>query len=213
MDNYLGKFDFGQFINQKPKNNECCPDQVVGRMFNGQLFKGGRRSIDYRTVNGYYYISTEIICPIAIVLESPHDKEFNNPIGPAKGVTGTRFFLYFEELIRKSKIYNKIKTGSHDIVFMNSIQYQCSLGEKLNRDTKRQRDDNWIKCFEGENSCDIEKRLYAIKPYATINLCTKGKGSGKVTLQEMLQVKICCMNNHTWGDHPYHWGYGKGKIH
>ncbi len=274
MVNYLENFDFESFICQNnqdietipseenPKvkkidkntytnfSNECCPDQVVGKMDGGKLTEEERQDIDYTFENGKYLARKNVILkngknktrklekPVVIILESPHRDEFEydkskepyeaiSAKGPAMGKTGKRFFEKFLELVKKSEIYRKIETGTHDIVFMNSIQYQCSLGQRLSiskkddEDTRKkikknqkQRDDIWISCFKGENSCDIEKRLQAIKPFVTINLCTKGKGSGKVTLQEMLQIKICCMNNHTWGPHPSSpwWSNEKAKI-
>jgi len=224
MVNYLRNFDFGQFIKQTPKDNRCCPDQVVGFMRNGQVKQVSRQNIEYqarrvrkiRKINGYelhtinmeYSINNKLTRPVAIVLESPHDKEFNNPIGPAKDATGRYFFLYFEELIKKSVIYKEINTGEHDIVFMNSIQYQCSLGKTLNYKTRIQRDINWISCFEYENSCDIEKRLQAINPVATINLCTKGNWN----LQMILDRKINQRKNYTYGTHPYSWTCEKNRF-
>lgn len=208
---------------QIPKDNRCCPDQVVGKMDGDKLTEEKRQDIDYTFENGKYLarknvikknegkITTtleELTNPIAIVLESPHIEEFKGKIGPAKDATGRCFFLHFKELIKKSVIYNEINTVEHDIVFMNSIQYQCSLGKCLTKTkNKKQRDDNWILCFEDENSCDIERRLQAINPFATINLCTQGKGSVPRlrNLQQMLHVKISYMKNYTWGSHPYSW--------
>jgi len=129
------------------------------------------------------------------------------------GSTGTLFFKNFVKAINKSNNIN-LKSGTYDIVLINSIQYQCSLGENLdkNDDNQKQRDINWILCFIHEDSCDIERRLKALSPFATINLCTKGKGSGLSNLRQLLERKIGSMINYTSGNHPSSWRNQRNTV-
>jgi len=161
-------------------SNKCCPDQVVGKMDGGKLTEEERQDIDYTFENGKYLarknvikknegkITTtleELTNPIAIVLESPHIDEFEydeskepyeaiSAKGPAMGKTRDRFFEKFLELVKKSEIYRKIETGTHDIVFMNSIQYQCSLGQRLSI-SKKDDEDTRKKIKKTKNSVMI----------------------------------------------------------
>lgn len=129
---------------------------------------------------------------IVIILESPHDKEFdfnnNVAIGPAVGKTGENFSKWFCETMLKSMIINrcksgatqkkksKIKSGIYNIVFMNAIQYQCSLGEE----TSSFRDQIFSKMWEKPEVKDCFKnRLKLYKPNMIINCCTGGKSKSK----------------------------------
>ncbi|NLZ37257.1 MAG: hypothetical protein GX897_07255 [Clostridiales bacterium] len=230
MVNYLGNFDFEKLITQHQNikrklkrlkkngnySDKCCPDQLVGKMVDGDFIEVCRQNIDYQTMSGKNYVNNKLSSPIAIVLESPHRDEFDAngyPIGPAMGSTGTLFFKNFVKAINKSNNIN-LKSGTYDIVLINSIQYQCSLGENLdkNDDNQKQRDINWILCFIHEDSCDIERRLKALSPFATINLCTKGKGSGLSNLRQLLERKIGSMINYTSGNHPSSWRNQRNTV-
>ncbi|MDN5343487.1 MAG: hypothetical protein PWP28_2367 [Oceanotoga sp.] len=107
---------------------------------------------------------------IIIILESPHVEEFNsqklNFPAPAMGKTGENLQKYFIESMKKY-----LENKNYNIILMNSIQYQCSLGY----DTNIYRDRLWLELWEYEDyDCDFINRLNIYEPDIIVNLCTKG---------------------------------------
>lgn len=142
-----------------------------------------------------------------IILESPHVNEYDPitkaAIGPAMGKTGCNFEKYFDTIIKNSKIYNSICNSYYDIVLINSVQYQCSLGLPLSKYSKL-RNTNWISCFNGGNlSTDLENRLTALNPSFIINLCTEKLR--QYVSNYIMQGKIISPYKLTDGNHPVSW--------
>lgn len=119
-----------------------------------------------------------------VVLESPHNDEYYKEHGekiakgPAYGKTGDNFNKYFPSLLRNAIIDKKIvlKSGRYEIIFMNGIQYQCSLGDT----TSKYRDEFFLNCWENDKCKeDFKERLKRyvslVKDCVVINCCTKGK--------------------------------------
>lgn len=222
--NYLINFNFSSIINPVPGisvNPNPCPDQLVGTLKNGVFAPSARTNIDYLNSNT---ISNNLTNPIVIILESPHKDEYNTntlqALGPAMGKTGIAFNQYFDSLIVASKNIALSPQHNHDILFVNAIQYQCSLGKKLNGkdsyENKKQRDQNWLTCFNNSESNDLEKRIAAIKPYAIINLCTIGLSNLQLYVDRAVKSYVNQVGNssiyYTIGNHPSTWIYRNGVI-
>lgn len=111
---------------------------------------------------------------IVIVLESPHKSEYDidDKVGyPALGDTGININKGILEIINK-KLSKVMKCDMcYDIILMNAIQYQASLGV----DTNVFRDRVWINLWLKNNMRDeFIKRIKRYRPDIIINLCTKG---------------------------------------
>lgn len=169
----------------------------------------------------YYYerISADEYTPdkteniIIVVLESPHKDEYSevNGIkvanGPAYGKTGDNFNKYFPLILRNAIIDKKIvlKSGHYEIIFMNGIQYQCSLGNA----TSKYRDELFLKCWENDKCKeDFKERLKRYislgKNCVVINCCTKGKKN----LQKLVhnEIQDACRDVPTYlCTHPCSW--------
>ena len=102
--------------------DRVCPDQYVGRLYQviNQANFPVRLAVNERPGSP---------CLI-MVMESPHRDEFIGNLGPAKGDTGKYLRLHLTAAI------DCIARQDMGLILVNSIQYQCSLGEstKLYRD-------------------------------------------------------------------------------
>ena len=187
-------------------------DQIVGQLTNGIYTSLPKRiDIDYQQSQNTKFITNVVTSPIVIVLESPHRHEYINgvPVGPAQNTTGTLFKNKFDALISKSVVFNTISTGYHDVIMLNSVQYQCSLGHALKTNANKcLRDQIWNNCFQNGCSQDITDRISAIKPVCVINLCTKGF----INLQLILHTQISQFANYTYGTHPSTWNFSYAYI-
>lgn len=128
------------------------------------------------------------------------------------GTTGRLFEKKVDSLIRNSNIYKSVCNKKYSVVFLNAIQYQCSLGGNLsNKRGKEIRDNNWNLCFENPAYNDIVERIEAINPYLVINLCTKGLTGMQSKLEEKLYNEILLKYNkikYAKGTHPSTWNFG-----
>ena len=168
-------------------------------------------------------IKNKLTEPIVIILESPHKDEFDPitlmALGPAMGNTGRNLVKHFDSLIQNSSIYNYLTGAPHDIVLVNAIQYQCSLGNNLSGkgsyQNKKQRDKNWLACFNAVNSNDLLNRIDAIKPFAIINLCTFGLFNLQLHLDRTVRQYIQTTQPqtlYTIGKHPSSWHISYNRI-
>ncbi|MGG7213620.1 hypothetical protein ACQPUY_08370 [Clostridium nigeriense] len=163
------------------KNNENkCDDNLVAvldydkgwKLINNYILRNDREKN-----KGKLKIRKKKNRRIIIILESPHKKEYDidNLTGyPALGSTGVNINRGIEEIINK-KLADVMETDKeYDIILMNAIQYQTSLGVN----TKIFRDRIWISLWLN-NSMREEfiKRIKGYKPDIIINLCTKGNHS------------------------------------
>lgn len=107
---------------------------------------------------------------IAVILESPHESEYSvNPPLPAIGKTGKNFNDYFDKVITVDS--QALKKTFYQIIFMNVIQYQCSLGI----DTDCFRDYLFLNLLSKQYfKSDFIRRLNDYNPDIAICLCTVG---------------------------------------
>ena len=106
---------------------------------------------------------------------------------PAAGTIGRNIRNLFNEAIG---LKNHLKDGYYELILMNTIQYQCSLGF----DTKDCRDKIFIKCWNDFGKSDLENRLKSLfnSGDIVINACTAGKTKPK--LREIVENKIIKIN-------------------
>jgi len=215
MTNFLSNNNFSVYIQPGiPAQVSPCPDQHVG-IYNKSGFKylPSRINIDYqKSLSGALSIVNQLNNPVVIILESPHIEEFKVPLGPAKGTTGRLFengIHNFHTLIQRSTIYSTISSFFNiDIIFINAVQFQCSLGNKLNKANTIIRDNNWIQAFNNGFSQDVVDRIKAINPISVINLCTKGYLNMQLLLHEVVKV----YTPYTFGTHPSTWNFAYARI-
>lgn len=123
---------------------------------------------------------------LAIVLESPHVKEFDKSgigIKPAQGYTGSNLKEYLPGLIEQLNLDTKLN-GVYEVQLINAIQYQTSLG--LN--TKIFRDRIWLSCWFFGGSDAFFKRIEGYQPDIIINLCTQGSHDDDIIVN-LKQIK------------------------
>lgn len=213
--NFLGNFNFPKTIKVPSANPNPCPDQVVGEFSKSGLKHLPEKNIDYNAGVNMPPVSSpkkdlaKLIEPIVIILESPHKSEYDDSkkaIGPAQGLTGKLFYEKFDDLIQSSIIHSAISKSIHDVVLVNAVQYQCSLGMNLTKcANKCQKNINFSRCFiGGVKSNDLERRLEALNPFAVINLCTKPLCVQVAAIADQFK-------NYTCGTHPASWN-NNGKI-
>lgn len=215
MVNYIPDFDFKTTIKkQTVPITTPCMDQICGWVDIKGNYNSIRKwktkfDVDYLTDGKAFSHGKSIKSPIVVVLESPHTDEFNSngtAKGPAQGKTGDRFDKYFEQLLKQSSISNIIGETPHMVVFVNSVQYQCSLGKQpLKGKNRRECNENWRLCFKSGCDGDLVNRLNALNPIAVINLCT-------VDLKKDVEQKVCNFKNYTSGNHPASWWRPKYRM-
>ena len=213
--NYMTQQQINRIINACQLTQYLpCQDQICGQFNNGQFTPCQRIDVDY--LNGLAYESTTgnlLKKTVVIVLESPHKSEYHNniPQGPARGNTGKLFNNKINSLIQGSRIYPSINNGTYDVLFINSVQFQCSLGNRLTTSTnKNTRDKNWLDIFYNFNgSGDLSNRIMSLNPIAVINLCTMEN----VNLQLHVDRVLNSQNyNYTIGTHPCTWNFSYANI-
>ncbi len=114
----------------------------------------------------------ESVPKIIIVLESPHSEEYDEklePIGPAAGWTGSNIINYLNKILKKKGLINK---NCYNLILINAIRYQSSLGVE----TECFRDQVFHDCWNNFGRNDFNKRLGAIykENDIIINAATKG---------------------------------------
>ena len=114
---------------------------------------------------------------LIIILESPHKDEYKNEAEPepAKGKTGENIANFLNIVLKT------LPSDEYDVILMNAIQYQCSMGVPTNFFRTLSFVALW---FDGGKE-DFEARLRKLKltKYdVVINACTVGGGSYTKTL-------------------------------
>ena len=151
-----------------------CYDQVFGTLY--------CKTKPYEVLEKRYDIPVAPCekAAIIIVLESPHIAEFDPVtkcgIGPCRGKTGLNIAKYLPSILMNNSVGLSLGYKEYDLVIVNAIQYQCSLGEE----TKLYRDAMFLYYWEqSEVREDFKKRLnFARSKYAesiVINCCTNGE--------------------------------------
>ena len=187
------------FLN--PLNADACCDNFIGTLvygnngfeFNNQNIyfglelksKTNNAIVQYREEMDYLNFKPHSQNrKIVILLESPHNEEYNAQLqiaksGPACGNSGCVFnnnaIRVFNANI--NIIVNKLNPNpkeEFDIYFVNAIQYQCSLGKtNFNRNL---RDHIFINLWSNpiyDFKNDLLERLQIISPDLIINACTQ----------------------------------------
>ncbi|PTX16357.1 hypothetical protein SAMN04488598_10730 [Halanaerobium congolense] len=162
------------------KLNNKCPDEYVGDIeiksnsvnLTKDYICSDRNKLDEEIRRDLESFNDEKV--LCIVLESPHNKEFEadgTPLGPARGITGTKLEKNLTDKLRKFNENNKgILNGRYKVILMNAIQYKCSLGV----DTRYYRDRIWLNLWFNGLKGDFEDRIDNYNPDIVLNLCTRG---------------------------------------
>lgn len=226
MVNYMKNFNFQKYGKGITKCTSPCPDQYFADLINGQLVIRTRENIDYYEKKGTKGTNlvreakgakgTELDNIIVIVLESPHKDEFDKnglPLGPAMGKTGDFFIRRkkgFVDFISDSGNCSILKE-KYQLVYVNSVQYQTSLGMSLNLNpNKNNRDNIWLSIFNKDGGdTDLKKRIEALKPQLVINLCTKGLKNLQLYVDNTISVSSY---KYTFGTHPSTWNFSYAYI-
>ncbi len=210
-ENYLPPDFRYEVVEKLGINMNVCPDQLICKIENGLLGPENRKNIDY----GKKCRKDVIV----IVLESPHKSEYSDggkPLGPARGTTGALFRKKFSSILEKSEssLLGSIEANDYEIAFLNSVQYQCSLGESLQkRENKIRRDENFLKCLKAGCGEDLCRRLEHLKPKIVINLCTHGYRNLQLEVDLYLR-EFCKKRGYVYvlGSHPSTWNFGYAYI-
>jgi hypothetical protein len=168
-----------------------CPDQLVGSIgdFDGDAASFPLRESVTRLDN--------YPC-IVLVMESPHIDEFIGDWGPAKGKTGVQIRRHIATIVAD------LGGQLSELILVNAIQHQCSLGVP----TDRYRDTVFRNLWANGGAADFERRLTQIyRPGDMLfNCCTEGapcKG-----LRQLVTVAIRnslgAVPLHS-GPHPFAW--------
>ena len=135
----------------------ACPDQRVGSIddFDGNADAFPLREPVTRLDNSP--------C-VVLVMESPHKDEFIGDWGPAKGKTGVQIRKHIASIV--------VSLGGQlsELILVNAIQHQCSLGEA----THRYRDMVFWRLWASGGAEDFETRLVQIYQPGDmlLNCCT-----------------------------------------
>lgn len=158
-------------------NYNLCKDNLIGKV----EYKNGKWVLieDYvlkedriKNKDNISISTNKINKRIIIVLESPHKNEYSKElIAPAMGMTGKKIKFLFLNILN-DKLKTNIKENEvYDLIIMNAIQYQASLG--LN--TKIFRDRIWLNIWiDGKGRENFIERIKAYNPDIIFNFCTKG---------------------------------------
>lgn len=178
-----------------------CPDQLVAKISFNSKARKFKFTNKMRTINdaqGMERINFEEsenkeVNAIIILLESPHTDEYKDgvPVGPANGKTGENINKYLTDILNEAvtskviTLYSKAK--KYDLILMNAIQYQCSLGVN----PILFRDFCFMKLWEREKTINsLNRRLniildnYRKGHIILINGCTLGSHSDLLTVHK-----------------------------
>lgn len=151
-------------------------------------------------------IDNEEVEHIVIILESPHiDEFFKKPYLPAQGATGIFLKGYLSELLFQLALKDFLPADRYRIFLINSIQYQCSLGQP----TEFFRDYVWEQMWANDEVReDFERRIEQVHPSIIINLCTDSKEARRDKVQESIENAFKSQQKIKFfmGNHPSSWG-------
>jgi len=169
-------------IGENKISDICCPDQIVCELktdrdkeISGCDFKSWqRKEVSDKTEKKR----------IVLILESPHTKEFKTPIGPAKGKTGKNIGAKLGEVFKEFKKNPLISDTTYDLILMNAIQFQCSMGLP----PRFYRTIGFIGIWFDFGMKNFEKRLHDLNLNnndIVINCCTIGNKSEFMSIFNM----------------------------
>ncbi len=139
--------------------DRICPDQYVGKISD---FSNSQKDFPERTTPSKRPNQKCLL----MILESPHTKEFNGELGPAKGKTGDSIRKWIKDAVGIPNI------DDYGLIIINAIQYQCSLGKSTNC----YRDEMFMKSWNNFGENNFLERLNNIyrNDDMIVNCCTKG---------------------------------------
>jgi hypothetical protein len=157
-----------------PLQPDACPDQdvrIVEDVVQAREFF--RQAVGPRTDRHR----------VILILESPHRAEFTPPIGPAKGPTGVNIRRHILHVAGLADV------GQFQLVLMNAVQYQCSLGAE-HIDGRRAK--IFTRIWELGAEQDFQDRLsrYFREGDRIVNCCTAVNAPGGRALRELVQNAI-----------------------
>ena len=159
----------------KVSTSKKCPDQYVMYLdldYDKPIIDILCSNKKQRSAQYISEIENQNCSTIAVVLESPHIKEFypnGNPIGPAMGKTGENISKYLLPILKKEKIKGKYK-----VILVEAVSFQCSNGESpIN---SQNRDKVFRYTWKNGGEKDFLQRLNSYNPEIVINACTGGIG-------------------------------------
>ncbi len=174
-------------------------------------------------------LSQDVDTPrLILVLESPHIDEFLwdrenkewKPNGPANGSTGVNIRIRLVD--QPKKVTNLSDKSKLNLVLVNAVQYQCSLGKSLQtKEGKLIRDEVFQECWEaGKGQRNFKDRLakYYLPGSIVINCCTQsvnkrnGGRKKQVTnaIEEVVQETGVSTDAAVFElSHPSNWHYRK----
>ena len=150
--------------------SRACPDQFVGQVNDNRV--AGRLTMRQPALERPSQPA------VVLVLESPHVREFANEVGPAQGTTGTNIARYLE------MVPGLGAAGSHGLILVNAIQFQCSLGCA----TKLHRDRIFLTAWRRGGRDDLCERIQRIyrSGDTLVCACTKGGGGRGAELRRLV---------------------------
>lgn len=169
----------------------ACPDQCVG-----QIADFGDNPIDFP--HRAPVTSRKKSPYIVLVMESPHINEFQGKLGPAKGQTGIHIRKYIEDIVRALNI------PLPELILVNAIQYQCSLGVA----TKKHRNKVFRRFWKEGGRKDFERRMQQVYHPGDmlLNCCTGShpKNGLRQLVTTAIHDSLGKVPLHS-GSHPYSW--------
>lgn len=174
-------------------NLQCgaCPDQRLGSIDD---FDGDADAFPLREPVTRHDNSPCVV----LVMESPHTEEFIGDWGPAKGRTGVQIRKHIATIVAGPG------EPLSELILVNAIQHQCSLGVA----THRYRDKVFRNLWVTGGAADFEARLTEVyRPGdMLLNCCTRGdprKGLRQL-VTAAIRNSLGAVPLHS-GPHPYSW--------
>ena len=210
---------------EKDFSYHLCPDQYVGKIRhkdNWQKFYKRTDIFKDQTSETKITITEDKI--LLLILESPHTDEFDKngePIGPANGPTGRNIREHIAEIFPNFSDYQ--------LILMNAIPFQCSLGVATEhfRDNvfKAAWDNDAIgkEFFEDRLGKLLEKLIG--KNVVIVNACTQGDNKKSPLYCQVCKSIVSVLENYCEekdGEeypvefyhihHPSSWTYGNTTL-
>lgn len=140
-------------------NYKSCPDQHVGtirKLENGTFddnVDALKKYVDRISLSQSFNPRSKRC--VILILESPHMDEYKGNPGPAKGTTGTNIKKHLGEVLLPIK--DKFSDEQYDVLIMNAICFQTSLG--ISPLSKVIRNNVFINCWNSFGRENFQMRL------------------------------------------------------
>lgn len=198
----------------KPYNLEVVEDESVGvirvkRSINRHC-EWIKNRMPKNLRNSELSIEKNSLKKIAIILESPHHKEFDKEYGnhPALGTTGEKINNLLPDLLNRyvptsidnsgNSLYDSlydILDDDYEIILVNPIQFSCSQGLS----NKNFKDNVFKNCFKNDDFvANFKQRISYLNPDIIINCSTSGvkKLVWKLIKETKLSKKLLLETTH-----------------